>query len=232
MAYYELNFDGQTDATGAATVRLGPLPDKHLWFLGYAVITFPSGAACTVIVQSQQGNPIGAASGLVPVAGPFQLKPGEYKVLVISGGPASQRFLGNLIGDIAKTTDELLVRPTPTQASASSLTGLPKSASINFNAGASTTTHLLAATAGRTYTLYWVAAMLFAAGVVGVNLVTTTGIIIVGWATGAPINTYLSAPPVSWPFGLQLPVGVGVDVVNGGVAYSINGAIVYTQAGL
>lgn len=116
MAYYESDFAGETDATGAATIKLGPLSEKHVYFLGYVVLTVGGGQGCTITIETTNGFPLAGAAGLVPSAGPFLLKPGDYKLLQITDGPANAVVVGNLIGDVAEKQDDLLVRPQPTQA--------------------------------------------------------------------------------------------------------------------
>jgi hypothetical protein len=116
MAYYEDEFSGQTDASGNATIELGPLTEKHMWFLGYVVVSVGGGQGCTITIETKTGFPLAAAAGLLPSAGPFSLSPNEFKLLQITGGPASSQIVGNIIGDIAAKIDDLLVRPQPTQA--------------------------------------------------------------------------------------------------------------------
>jgi len=116
MAYYENDFAGKTDATGAATIELGPLSEKDLYFLGYAVVSIAGGSGCTAIITTKNGYPLAGASGLLPSVGPFSLKPNEFKYLQITSAPANAVVTGNIIGDVSPTVDGLLVRPQPTQA--------------------------------------------------------------------------------------------------------------------
>jgi hypothetical protein len=116
MAYFEEDFSGQTDATGAATINLGPLIEKHVYFLGYVVVSVGGGQGCTATITTKAGFPLAAAAGLVPSAGPFNLGPGDHKLLQITGGPANAQIQGNIIGDVSETIEGLLVRPQPTQA--------------------------------------------------------------------------------------------------------------------
>src|SRR5260370_41724978 len=118
MAYYEDSISGTTDATGAATIQIGPLSDPELHFLGYVVLVVgaPGAASSTVIVSTRSGFPIASAAGLAPSVGPIFIKAGDYKVLQISAAPINAEIVGNLIGGASTTIDCLLVRPRPTQA--------------------------------------------------------------------------------------------------------------------
>lgn len=90
------------------------------------------------------------------------------------------------------------------------------------------TSSLIAGTAGKIITLYWLALMMQAAA--------QTSIIIRSDGTHVNISslganpTYTPAPPTSWSSGYALPIGEGVEAINntanGG---PLNGGIVYTQ---
>jgi len=186
------------------------------------------------------------------VIGPIWIPANDYKVLQISGGTPGGSLKGQITGDSNRKFDDLLVRPSPTSGAApptdvsdraarllgivslAAGVGTDKSANKN-NAwgqqiGATSTVVLIAGVAGQTITLYWLATMLegLAAGQ-GLNWQSTSGVAVCQFA--APNGVYISAPPISWPFGFALPIGDGLEVVNGtGSGININGMAAYTQA--
>lgn len=115
MAYHEEEVLGNLDGTGAALLRLGPLSEKGVHFLGYLVCQVGDGSqSASYAVQTKAGRPLAYAAGVEIVLGPILILANDYKLLKVSAGPANVTLSGMLTGDINEVFDDLLVRPTPT----------------------------------------------------------------------------------------------------------------------
>ena len=115
MAYYETDVGGTLDANGALTLRLGPLSERGLHFLGYFVGQIDGGSnSATYQVQTKNGFPLAYGAGDLVVIGPIWIPANDYKVLQISGGTPGGSLKGQITGDSNRKFDDLLIRPTPT----------------------------------------------------------------------------------------------------------------------
>jgi hypothetical protein len=115
VAYYRQPLGFTTDANGTGTEQVGPV-DQELYFLGYLVLRAAAGQAASYLLQDLQGSPLGGFSGQLAVVGPIYLKPGEYQVIAVSGGPTNAQITGTLVGDTQRDAEALVLRPVPTPA--------------------------------------------------------------------------------------------------------------------
>jgi hypothetical protein len=227
MSFLKTRLVGQTDATGATAINIGPVSASR-YFLGFVIIQSKSGVQASYSLQDLSGAPLGGFSGSLAVLGPAYLQPSEQLILVVADGPPNTVLSGYILGDVNVDPDALIPPPQPSSIATQNLR--LKNNLINISLGGSATSHLIAGVANQVITLYWLAVELQSTSQTAVNWLSS--VTAAGIADFASVGaSYVPAPPVSWPFGFTLPLGEGVDMVNTtGNAVNINGAIVYTQA--
>lgn len=112
---------GYTDASGSATIRLGPLPGS-MYFVGYVVVQVQGGSTGNFALQDRSGAPLGGSNSNPAVLGVLYLSPTDQAVLAITSGPANSNVFGYMIGD-SNTNPALLVPPpAPTSTSSAPIT--------------------------------------------------------------------------------------------------------------
>lgn len=116
MAHFSQPYQGQTDANGNASIKIGPISNvQH--FLGYVTAKVSGGnASVTYTLTDRNGFPWAGYTGLLAVLGAIYIAPQDWGLLVISGGPVNATIQGYISGDSARSAAELVPPPAPTSS--------------------------------------------------------------------------------------------------------------------